>query len=91
MKADDYPKEYREIFKRALSEDVVLQFSTHGKAKAFRAELYHYRYAVRDELPVTHDLFKNLMRVELSVSNKTLTIRRKKRKYVEKLNVSSST
>jgi len=90
MRADDYPQEYREIFEKALREDVVLTFSTHGKAKAFRAELYHYRYAVRDDLPQSKAHYQQIMKVEMCVRNKVLTIKRKKSKFLEKLNDTSS-
>lgn len=91
MRASDYPAEYREIFEKALQEDVVLTFSTHGKAKAFRTELYYYRYAVRDDLPESKQLYDMLMKVELSIRNRTLTIRRKKSRFLEKLNDTSAT
>ena len=86
MKASEYPKEYREIFAKALDDGVTLTFSTVAKARTFRVELYKYRYAVRDELPQSNAHYKELMKVALSVANTDLVLAQKKVKFVEKLN-----
>jgi hypothetical protein len=49
-------------------------------------ELYNYRYAVRDELPKSRELYDKLQQVRLSVKDKVLLLDRKKRSFVEKLN-----
>ena len=74
------------MFEKAAKKAVVLNFSTHEKAVAFRVELYSYRYAVRDGLPRTRHFYHKLMKVTLSVKSKTLTLSPKKAKFVEKLN-----
>ena len=86
MRASDYPAEYREIFKEALADGVELTFSTAAKARAFRAELYKYRFAVRDELPSSRKHYDKVMQVQLSVKGKVLSLTKKKSKFVEKLN-----
>lgn len=86
MRAKDYPKEYAQIFQKALKEPVTLIFTKHEKATAFRVELYKFRYAVRDELPATKDQYTNLMLIKLSIKNNTLTLTTKKSKFKEKIN-----
>lgn len=86
MRAAQYPDEYPAMFASALKKPVSLVFSTHAKAVAFRVELYKYRYAVRDELPSQRTLYDNVMKVSMSITNKTLTLSTKKAKFVEKLN-----
>lgn len=86
MRYHEYPPEYREMFEKATEKEVHFQFSTHEKAVAFRSELYKYRYAVRDGLPRTKSFYHKLMKVELAVKSKSLTLKPKKSKFVEKLN-----
>ncbi len=86
MRAADYPNEYAEIFTRALKAPVRLRFTTKEKAVSFRVELYKYRYAVRDELPQTKTQYHKLMKITMSIKDRTLIIQTKKSKFVEKLN-----
>jgi hypothetical protein len=74
------------MFEKAGDKPVKIPFSTHEKAIAFRVELYKYRYAVRDGLPRTRSFYHKLMKVELSVKSKVLTLKPKKATFVEKLN-----
>ena len=74
------------MFEKALDKEVVIPFSTHEKAVTFRVELYKYRYAVRDGLPRTRSFYHKLMKIELSVKSKVLTLKPKKATFVEKLN-----
>ena len=86
MRASDYPDHYSEAFAKALDEPVKLTFSTNAKAVAFRVELYKYRYAVRDELPHSRELYDSLSQIRMSIKDKVLLLERKKRRFMEKLN-----
>jgi len=86
VRYNDYPIEYQEMFDRALGKPVELTFSTRAKAVSFRVELYKFRYAVRDALPLTEKRYTRVMKITLSVRNKTLVLQTKKSKFVEKLN-----
>jgi hypothetical protein len=86
MRYNEYPPEYREMFAKARLLPVEIVFTTMAKAIAFRVELYKYRYAVRDALPKTQPLYNKVMKITMSVQNKTLTLQTKKSKFVEKLN-----
>lgn len=86
MRHKDYPPEYAEMFANARMSPVNLTFSTHGKAVAFRVELYKYRYAIRDALPHTTLMYNGVMKITMSIKGKILTLQTKKSKFVEKLN-----
>ena len=88
MRAKQYPDLYPETFAKALKQTVTLTFSTNAKAVAFRKELYSYRYAVRDELPQSKDHYHSLMKIRMSIKDKTLTLQGKKNSFTEKLNES---
>ena len=86
MKYDRYPIEYRQMFQRAVEEPVSMDFTSRAKAVTFRVELYKYRYAVRDALPKTKALYDTIMKIKMSIKDKTLTLQTEKSKFVEKLN-----
>ena len=44
-----YPEEYYQLFEKAQTEDVVLEFTSARQAKNFRVELYNLRRVCRDE------------------------------------------
>ncbi len=86
MKHDRYPIEYRQMFQKAAEVPVIMRFSTHAKAVAFRVELYKYRYAVRDDLPRSRALHDTVMSISMSIKDKVLKLQIKKAEFVEKLN-----
>jgi len=85
VRYSEYPDEYRAMFFKALDETVKLQFSHPKKAIAFRVELYKFRYAVRDELPKSKELYDKIMKVSMSITDQTLVLQTKKATFVEKL------
>lgn len=86
MRYFEYPPEYREMFVKAGKQPVEMVFTSKEKAITFRVELYKYRYSVRDSLPQTKTLYDTVMKITMSVQDKTLTLQTKKSKFVEKLN-----
>ncbi|KKK71736.1 hypothetical protein LCGC14_2910960 [marine sediment metagenome] len=85
MKHDRYPIEYRQMFQKAIKVPVIMLFSTHAKAVAFRVELYKYRYAVRDALPKSQTLYDTVMSIKMSIKGEVLKLQIKKADFVEKL------
>jgi len=85
MRYDKYPIEYRQMFQKAAKVPVLMMFSSHGKAVAFRVELYKYRYAVRDALPKTKALYDTVMSIKMSIKDTVLKLQSKKAEFVEKL------
>lgn len=86
MRYDNYPIEYRQMFQKAAEVPVVMRFSSHRKAIAFRVELYKYRYAVRDALPKAKALYDTVMSIKMSIKGRVLILNTKKAEFVEKLN-----
>lgn len=83
----------------AQRKPVYLHFTSKAKAVAFRTEMYRFRYAVRDGIAPIHPelkvVYKAIMNIEMPITPDAsvlpdpaykLTLRKKKSKFVEKLN-----